>query len=752
MTATSHRLRKTISLQKTARFLQRYLSAAIIVFAGCIVLLLWTAVIFLVRLERENTIQEVQTENANLARAFAEHTLRTLNYVDQLSRLITSQYEKLGRQFDLPGYLEENHVDGKLVINSVVSDASGYTVLSSQRTFQPTNLADREHVKVHVSRDTGKLFIGKPVFARVAKRWSFVATRRVNNPDGSYGGVVGMAVDPFYFSTFYSQVDLGKNSLVSLTGVDGIIRARLSNGDQTVGQDVSSGWVFKRYSNLEHGTVIGPASTDRIRRIYAFHRVQDYPLYVVVGVSEAMALAPVRERQRYYFAIALTVSVALLFTAFGLALLWHRQQRSAEEALGENREQLRQHNEMLLAVSETQAAYLARGDWKAATARLLRFALEQSESEYGFVGVIISGPRLRVLAYEGIVWDDAKGRQFYEEAVRSYREHGYFEFNDFDNLFGAAIRTGEAVVANDVSTDPRSAGVPEGHGVMRTFLGLPICAGDRVIGVIGLANRPGGYDPGILTMLKRLLRGLAEPVCDGYLISLEQDRLRAEQRQADEQIRAALQEKEVLLKEVHHRVKNNLQVISSLLYLQAKSLNDGPARDVLRETRERVNSIALVHEQLYRSANFSAIDFGEHLRELAANVAYSYGAERRGIALSMNVTEVTLQLDVAIPASLIFNELLSNAFKHAFPGNRTGRVEVTLSPQPPDDLVLRVSDNGTGLPLSVDWNRPTTLGLKIVRNLTEQIHGKIAVETEFGSTFLLSFKANRSSPEVPAAL
>lgn len=407
---------------------------------------------------------------------------------------------------------------------------------------------------------------------------------------------------------------------------------------------------------------------------------------------------------------------------------------------------------MLVAVSETQAAYLARGDWKAATARLLRFALEQSESEYGFVGVIISGSKLRVLAYEGIVWDEAKGRHFYEEAVRNYREHGYFEFNEYDNLFGAVIRTGEAVVANDVSTDPRSAGLPDGHGAMSSFLGLPIRAGDRVIGVIGLANRPGGYDPGILAMLKRLMRGLAEPVCDGYLISLERDRLRAEQLQADEQIRAALQEKEVLLKEVHHRVKNNLQVISSLLYLQAKSLNDGPARDVLRETRDRVNSIALVHEQLYRSANFSAIDFGEHLRELAANVAYSYGAERRGIVLVMNVTEVTLQLDVAIPASLIFNELLSNAFKHAFPGNRTGRVEVTLSAQPPGDLVLRVSDDGRGLPVSVDWNRPTTLGLKIVRNLTEQIHGKIVVEAEFGSTFLVSFKANKSSPEVPAAL
>jgi two-component sensor histidine kinase len=500
------------------------------------------------------------------------------------------------------------------------------------------------------------------------------------------------------------------------------------------------------------GTLIAPTTLDGVRRIYAFHRVQDYPLFVVLGVSEPVALAPVLDRQRYYFLIAALASLALLLTASGLALLWQRQQQSAEEALGENREQLRRHNEMLVAVSETQAAYLARGDWKAATARLLRFALEQSDSEYGFVGVVVGGPKLRILAHEGIVWDEVKGREFYEQAMENYREFGYFEFSNFDNLFGAAIRSGEPVVSNDVSKDPRSTGLPDGHTPMTSFLGLPIRAGDRVIGVVGLANRFDGYDAGTLALLKRLMRGLAEPVCDSYLLSLEQERLRAEQRHADEQIRAALEEKEVLLKEVHHRVKNNLQVISSLLYLQANSLSDGAAREVLRDTRERVNSIALVHEQLYRSANFSAIDFGEHLRELAANVAYSHGAERRGIALEMKVMEVNLQLDVAIPASLIFNELLSNAFKHAFPGNRTGRVEVTLYQNGSDDLVLRVSDDGAGLPDGLDWNRPATLGLKIVRNLTEQIHGRIDVAAGAGSSFQVSFKANKSSPELSATL
>ena len=736
---------------KASRFFQHYLSGAIVAFAAAVVILLWTGVALLVHQERENAIEERKREIANLARAFSEHTLRTLNYIDQLSRLVTTQYQRQGIQFDMPRYFEENHVDNKLVINAVISDVTGLTVLGSQRTFQPANLADREHVKVHVEKDIGRLFIGKPVFARVAKRWSFIATRRVNKPDGSFGGVVGLAVDPFYFSTFYKQVDLGKDALVSLTGTDGIIRARILGDDQTVGQDVSKGGVFNSYVKAEYGTLVATTMSDGVQRIFAFRHVQDYPLFVVVGVSEAETLAPVVERQHYYFIIAALVTLALLVTASRLAVLWQRQQRLAEEALGENRVQLRQHDEMLVAMSEAQAAYLARGDWKAATARLLRFALEQSASEYGFVGVVVEGPRLRILAHEGIVWDQIKGDDLYKLALRGYHEHGYLEFSDFDNLFGAAIRTGQPVVANDVSRDPRSDGLAGGNAPMDSFLGLPIRTGERVIGVVGLANRAGGYDAAILSLLERL-QGLAEPVCDSYLIFLEQERLKAEHRQADEQIRAALREKEVLLKEVHHRVKNNLQVISSLLYLQANSLHDGPAREVLRESRERVNSIALVHEQLYRSANFSAIDFGEHLRELAANVAYSYGAARRGIGLEMNVMEVTLQLDVAIPASLIFNELLSNAFKHAFPGRRTGRVEVTLSRNGPEDLVLRVSDDGVGLPEEFDWKRPTTLGLKIVHNLTEQIHGRIAVESAVGSTFLVSFVANKTWTEVGDAL
>ncbi|HYA29196.1 MAG TPA: histidine kinase dimerization/phosphoacceptor domain -containing protein, partial [Acidobacteriota bacterium] len=723
---------KIFRLFSTAN-LPRHLSGLIIVFAAGVVTLLWLVVGLLVRQERTDVIERVKKEDANLARAYAEHTLRSLDYVDQLTFLIRAQYEKLGKQFDLPRYFEENQVDGKLVINSVITDASGLTILSSQRGFTPANLADREHVKVHLERDRGKIFLGKPVFARVAKRWSFVATRRINNPDGSYGGVVGVAVDPFYFSQFYKRADLGKDSLVALTGTDGIVRARIMGDDQSVGQDVSKGTVFKAFSSADSGTMTAISMIDGLRRIYAFHRVQDFPLFITVGTSEPAALAPVDARHRYYVIMATIVSVLLLATASGLAALLRYQQRAAEETLGENREQLRQHNEMLTVVSEAQASYLARGDWKAATAWLLQFALKQSSSEYGFFGVVVNGPKLRILAHQGVVWDQFEGHEIYQGALMQFQEQGYWEFTSFDNLFGAAVGSGRSVIANDVASDPRSSGRPAGHPAMHSFLGLPIRTGDKVIGVLGLANRPAGYEPAVVAALERLV-GFAEPVCASYLSGLEQEQLRVEQRLAEERLRASLAEKDALLKEVHHRVKNNLQVITSLLLLQASAIEDRRTREAFRESQDRVQAMALVHEQLYRSETLSHLDFGEHLRTLAGNVAYSYSPIKQGVRLDLNLTKVPVDLDTAIPLSLIFNELLSNAYKHGFPDNRPGRIEVTLT-RNDDGLILRVSDDGVGLHEGVDWTNLSTLGLKIVRNLTEQIHGKIEVISGPGATF-----------------
>jgi PAS domain S-box-containing protein len=218
-----------------------------------------------------------------------------------------------------------------------------------------------------------------------------------------------------------------------------------------------------------------------------------------------------------------------------------------------------------------------------------------------------------------------------------------------------------------------------------------------------------------------------------------------ERKRAEEQIKGSLQEKDTLLREIHHRVKNNLQIISSLLYLQGSSLPDPVARQALRESQDRVHSIGLVHEQLYRSSSFRAIDFGEHLKELTANIAGSYGAMNPRVRVETELESVAVDLDLAIPVSLIFNEILTNAFKHAFPGKRAGKIQIAFHRDGSDNMILRVSDGGVGLPENLNWDNGSSLGLKIVRNLAAQIHGELYAQSAAGvTTFQLSFSPTKT--------
>jgi two-component system cell cycle sensor histidine kinase/response regulator CckA len=202
------------------------------------------------------------------------------------------------------------------------------------------------------------------------------------------------------------------------------------------------------------------------------------------------------------------------------------ERRLAEEALAVK-------SGILAAVTESLGAYVERGDWREAMGRLLRCALNQTQSEYGFVGVVVGASSLRVLAHEGIVWDKVLNRDFYEEALRRYEEVGYLEFTNFDNLFGRAITTGRVVMANMPDHDPRSGGRPPGHPPMHAFLGVPISAGQQVQGLIALANRPGGYSLEDQRRIETLVQH-AGGLCSSYRQHLatrlmEQERLKAEE-------------------------------------------------------------------------------------------------------------------------------------------------------------------------------------------------------------------------------
>jgi two-component sensor histidine kinase/HAMP domain-containing protein len=209
-------------------------------------------------------------------------------------------------------------------------------------------------------------------------------------------------------------------------------------------------------------------------------------------------------------------------------------------------------------------------------------------------------------------------------------------------------------------------------------------------------------------------------------------------KQVEERTRE-LREKEVLLKEVHHRVKNNLQVISSLVGLQADGSKDETVREVLRDVTHRVRSMALVHEKLYQSADLARIDFAEYARSLLSYLWRAHGAAAAAVRLTLDLETVSLPVDTAIPCGLILNELAGNALKHAFRGRSDGEVTVSLHGTA-NGLRLRVRDNGVGLPAGYDWRQAgSSLGLRLVQMLAGQLDGAVDVRDEEGTVFDIAF-------------
>lgn len=201
---------------------------------------------------------------------------------------------------------------------------------------------------------------------------------------------------------------------------------------------------------------------------------------------------------------------------------------------------------------------------------------------------------------------------------------------------------------------------------------------------------------------------------------------------------ALLLEKDVLMKEIHHRVKNNLQVISGLLELQGKSLADEAAREALQEGRNRVRSIALIHQNLYQFENLSSIDLKRFIADLCRQVQSVFQREKK-VLLAIDVPDVHLDIDSAVPLGLILNELLSNSFKYAFEYVPDGEIRVTVRIVSEGRFQLVYSDNGPGLPVNLDLNRATTLGLQLVDDLSRQIGGRVYYETQGGAVFTINF-------------
>lgn len=210
-------------------------------------------------------------------------------------------------------------------------------------------------------------------------------------------------------------------------------------------------------------------------------------------------------------------------------------------------------------------------------------------------------------------------------------------------------------------------------------------------------------------------------------------------KQAEEQIKISLKEKEVLLKEIHHRVKNNLQVISSLFNLQSRYINDIKSLEIFRESQDRIKSMALIHEKLYQSKDLARINFAEYIRNLANDLFRSYGVNLTDVTLKINVSNVFLGIDTAIPCGLIINELVSNSLKYAFPEDKKGIIRIDLYPDEYGKFILIIRDNGVGFPKHLDFRNMESLGLRLVKTLTKQLGGSIELNSNNGTAFKIIF-------------
>ncbi len=214
-----------------------------------------------------------------------------------------------------------------------------------------------------------------------------------------------------------------------------------------------------------------------------------------------------------------------------------------------------------------------------------------------------------------------------------------------------------------------------------------------------------------------------------------------ERKRAEEKIEASLKEKETLLREIHHRVKNNMQIVSSLLGLQAESIKEEKYLEMFRDSRNRIMSMYIIHEKLYRSKDLEKIEFNEYIRDLANGLLQSHGIEAGKVELNINVGDTSLGIDFAIPCGLIINELITNSLKYAFPDGRNGKISILLHPFNKNMFELVVSDNGVGFPSDVDFRKTESLGLRLVTILAEnQLHGQIDLNRSGGTEFTIKFK------------
>ena len=364
---------------------------------------------------------------------------------------------------------------------------------------------------------------------------------------------------------------------------------------------------------------------------------------------------------------------------------------------------------------------------------IMNVVIESSGAQHGYL----------LIEEEGNLMVRAESHITGKDAIHSLNQ----KLEDARDICNAIVRyvhrTRERLILNDASQEGAFKDNPEVQAMpLRSVLCLPVIKQSKMIGILYLENR---LADSVFTPEKTQM---TELLTSQAAISLENARLLEEMRKAEGQVKTSLREKEALLKEIHHRVKNNLQIIQSMLNLQLPHIKDEQAVELFKESQNRIHSMALIHEKLYQSESLAKIDLSEYIQTLTANLLHSYGVNEKVICPKIYVENIMLDVNTVIPCALIINELVSNSLRHAFPSSwrragGIGEICIDLCYDIGNQLKLTVSDNGIGLPEDFSIQNSESLGLKLVNVLVRQLKGTIHLNTSGKTQFAIAFPASR---------
>ncbi len=313
----------------------------IIAFCAMIVAMLWAALIFDADRSEKSALRQAGSDAGNLAMAFRENVQRTVSAIDQMMIAIIAETNEFGKQYEIPAWVENSPMLRGMGVQVSISGPHGIMIASTLGSSGQVDISDRPHFKYHLDPSAPEPYISVPVIGRNSGKWSIQITRRITRSDGSFGGVIVVSLDPFYFSQFFEKVDLGRDGAVDLVGRDGIVRARRSHDSQEIGQNVGGTALFKRTQTSSAGTEIARSGLDGITRIFGYASVPDYPLVVIVGLGINDVLAPARSQRVLYLALGgfLTLVIVSLSWYVGRETKRRRERELAAIATEKVRDQ-----------------------------------------------------------------------------------------------------------------------------------------------------------------------------------------------------------------------------------------------------------------------------------------------------------------------------------------------------------------------------------------------------------------------------